>query len=174
MPARRCVDCDLNVPLNIVGQCPICDSRLLYYAGREPDADWEERYFGQLDKEEKAAKRPSIHPAEDSVTLIYRDDMDSVWVHNDELVRLGYRSLEPFDVVKLNGRYYELTYLDRKTRFWEVEHLDFYKWATEAVDGLPDYEGPSSDDIVWMTGADGRTIYFNPNDVKDEEGEDAA
>lgn len=178
MPARRCVDCDLNVPLNIVGICPICDGRLLYYAGRNPDDNWEERYYGEGSTPEEqipSGKPPrgwGPHPENDSATLIYRDDMDSVWIHNDELVRLGYRNLEPFDVVKLNGKHYELTYLDRKTRFWEVERLDFYQWATEAILDLPEYEGPSSDDIVAMIGEDGKQIYFNPNQL--EEGEDAA
>lgn len=171
MAARRCVDCDLNVPLNIVGVCPVCESKLIYFANKNPDRDWEERYYGKKESADKAKppKDWGPHPEDDSATLVWRDDMDCVLVHNDELVRLGYRSLEPFDVVKLNGKYYELCDFDRKSRFWTVANLDFYAWATQAILPLPEYEGPSSDDIVAMTGPDGTQVYFNPNKQEDED-----
>ena len=178
MPARRCLDCDLNIPLEVQETiCPICSGRLNYYAAKEPDENWKERVAGV--QEETAAakadppKRWGVHPEDDSATLVYRDDMDAVLVHNDELVRLGYRSYEPWDVVRLNGKYYELCDLDRRSRFWTIEPLDFYQWATEAILPIPEYDGPSSDDIVAMYGPEGKQIYFNPNVIAPEE-EDAA
>ena len=72
----------------------------------------------------------SIYPHKhDNAARIYRGK-DRLWVAHIELLQNGYRNLEDFDIVYLNGKFYELQGYAEKPDAWWLEEVD--------VNGLPE------------------------------------
>jgi hypothetical protein len=159
MAARHCFNCKRNFPLSIVGTCPACGERqLTYFTSYRPDADWE------VAAGRKAEEIPqTAHAAEDNATLVYRNDIDAVMVHRRDLAALGYIP-EHWDVVKLNGKYYELCDFDPHSGFWTIERLSFEAWAETALGDLPvaDHESPGDTFLDMEVEYD---VYQEPDDL---------
>lgn len=159
MAARHCFACKRNFPLSILGTCPACGEReLTYFTSYKPDEDWE---VAAGRKEESFPDSP--HPAEDAATIVYRNDMDAVMVHRRDLANLGYVP-EHWDVVKLNGKYYELCDFDKFSGFWTIQRLDYQKWSEEALGDLPvaDHESPADNFLDVEVEYD---VYEEPDDL---------
>jgi hypothetical protein len=114
-----------------------------------------------------------IHPAEDSCPVIYDNNHDIVYVQDKDLRALSYNP-EAGDIVKLNGKYYELLGINLRGKMWWVEPFYFTK-ESEEIFALPTQLGPSSDDIIALD-HEGKTIFwdgrndpFNPRPESDGE-----
>jgi len=94
-------------------------------------------------------------------------------VAEKELVGLGYNMmlLQADSIVKLNGKYYELQGRDNRLKAWWILPFDFEEWAQKAVRHLPEFDGPSSDDIVAYA-EEGIQVYYNPNTGESIPGKD--
>jgi hypothetical protein len=60
-----------------------------------------------------------IH-SEDNSARIYEDTRGHLWVTNEELLSCGYTNPKHFDVVFLNGKFYELYHLMREPMGWWI------------------------------------------------------
>ena len=81
-------------------------------------------------------------PMKNGITVIY--------IPHQELLELGYANLEDFDVIKANGRYFELQGFDHKAGLWWVEEIvipDQGEDARQGVESLGEggIEGPRGD-----------------------------
>ncbi len=165
MPAYRCISCDINFPPAqkepLGGQCARCGAVLTYYTNLASHRDWRRRSaLAETTKEEPQEEVApwGIHPAEDSCPVIYDNNHDVVYVQDKDLRSLGYLP-EAGDVVKLNGKYYELLGINLRGKMWWVEPFYFTK-ESEEIFALPTETGPSSDDIVVLD-HEGKTIYWD-------------
>lgn len=67
----------------------------------------------------------SIYPHKhDNAARIYRDKDGRLWVTHTELLQNGYRNLEDFDIIYLNGRFYELQSHVKKPDAWWIEEVE--------------------------------------------------
>lgn len=62
------------------------------------------------------------HDADNSAE-IYEDKHGHLWVTHQELLDCGYINLADFDVVYLNGKFYELQAYMRKPNAWWIEEV---------------------------------------------------
>jgi len=69
---------------------------------------------------------------------IYEDKQGNLWVTHQELLECGYINLEDFDVVYLNGEFYELQAHLKKPNAWWIEELDVEKEASENLTETPE------------------------------------
>lgn len=60
----------------------------------------------------------------DNKARIYEDDRGNLWVSHEDLLRCGYILLNDFDVVYLNGTFYELQGYIRKAKAWWIEQVE--------------------------------------------------
>lgn len=125
---------------------------MAFYAFRPVDNDWQERVGDKVPA--------GIHAAEDAAQVIVRDGQ--VFVQDKTLRALGYEGvlLQAGDIVKLNGKFYELEGRDKKLDVWWITYVDVDAWLRRNVHPLRVARGPSSDDIIW-TNTDGVTVYYN-------------
>lgn len=59
----------------------------------------------------------------DNKARIYEDKDGRLWVTHEELLQCGYRLIEDFDIVYLNGVFYELQAHIRKSDSWWIEEV---------------------------------------------------
>lgn len=136
MAARYCFKCQHKFPLEVTGICPVCkdeDVKLAYFHYYEPDTTW------RSDAGLESAPEPlplSAHPEVDNATVIYRSDLDALIVSRKDLARLGYIP-EWWDIVKLNGKYYELMEYEKETGFWTIRQFNSTDWANTALGDIP-------------------------------------
>lgn len=124
---------------------------MTFYALRPVDQDWKERVEDKIPA--------TVHAAEDDAQIIVRDGV--AFVEDSTLRKLGYEILlKAGDVVKLNGKFYELEGRDKKLNVWWITHIDVEKWLRRNIHPLRVTRGPSSDDIIWYDEA-GTTVYYN-------------
>lgn len=159
MPTYRCEACDVNYPpsekVRLDYKCRKCGEKIEYFTNKTWDEDWRER---TALPEAEASGSP--HPAEDHALVIYRNDSDTIHVFDKDLVNLGYFPADG-DVVKLNGKFYELLGYSRVGKIWWIEPFDFHAMSNE-INELPLHEGGfSSDDIVALD-HDGKTVWWDP------------
>lgn len=65
-----------------------------------------------------------VHPHNvDNRARIYEDAQGRLWVTHEELLLCDYRNICDFDVVYLNGRFYELQAHSRKGECWWIEEV---------------------------------------------------
>jgi hypothetical protein len=110
--ARRCSTCGITYPTT-VWVCLVCEEETWFASDMKPDGDW---------KDEVAAQKDALSDYLDE-TQLYRGDReeempdieasviaykDLLWVPHQQLLFGGYRHLEDFNIVLLNGVYYEL------------------------------------------------------------------
>jgi hypothetical protein len=137
---------------------------LTYYTNLPHNRDWRSRAGKPLtsdtkDEPEKEEVAPwGIHPAEDSCPVIYDNNHDVVYVQDKDLRTLGYLP-EAGDIVKLNGKYYELLGINLRGKMWWIEPF-YFTTESEEIFALPTQVGPSSDDIVVLD-HEGKTIYWD-------------
>lgn len=68
----------------------------------------------------------------DNTARIYEDEKGHLFITHEELLQCGYRGLEDFDVVYINGRFYELLAYIRKPKAWWVEEIEIPEAEEEA------------------------------------------
>ena len=117
---------------------------------RPADEDWKERVEDKIPK--------TVHAAEDDAQIIVRNGQ--AFVEPKTLDKLGYEGLRAGDVVKLNGKYYELEGRDKKFDVWWITYVDVEKWLRRNIHPLRVARGASSDDIIHYDEA-GTTVYYN-------------
>lgn len=147
----------------------------------QPHPNWRELaaedWDGEADEEQEEAREP----AEAGGILV--DGAAQVDIINGQpfvaakaIHALGNIIPQAGDIVRLNGKYYELGGLSLRGAThgkWWLEPFDFDEWAQQSVRGLPEHTGPSSDDIVaYQEG--GVQVYYNPNTGKHIGPEEAA
>lgn len=122
-----------------------------FYAFRPYDNDWQERVGDKVPA--------TVHAAEDAAQVIVRDGR--AFVQDSTLRKLGYEGilLRAGDIVKLNGKYYELEGKDKKLDVWWITHFDVEAYLRRNIHPLRVTRGPSSDDIIALDGDP--TVYFN-------------
>lgn len=85
MPGYHCDRCDLAMPAQEGGRCPVCESTLVYNMGIVPAADWQEqvaRLLGRGDTEEQVTRWRLARflelgfEVEDAEALAARRDVD--------------------------------------------------------------------------------------------------
>lgn len=59
----------------------------------------------------------------DNSARLYRDEQDRLWVTHTELLENGYQYIEDFDIVYLNGTFYELQAYMEKPDAWWIEAI---------------------------------------------------
>lgn len=59
----------------------------------------------------------------DNTARIYEDKGGRLWVTHEELLECGYRELSDFDIVYLNGTFYELQAHIRESDSWWIEEV---------------------------------------------------
>jgi len=59
----------------------------------------------------------------DNEARIYEDKRGMLWVTHAELLECGYRGLEDFDIVYLNGTFYELQGHIKESDSWWIEEV---------------------------------------------------
>lgn len=99
---------------------------MVYYTNATPSEGWQDKV------------EPKASPSGDARTsakLLYRPESDTLWVTHEELTRLG---IEPhdFDVVHLNGRFYELSGRNRTENLWWLEPINI-EHEVGLLDELP-------------------------------------
>lgn len=110
----------------------------MFYRG----VDHDENYLDRVEELKKALEAPDVefegvHPknAEVQVHVMEGDDLPSwLFIAHADLIKVGYQNLEDFDVVRVNGDYYELQGYLEGTGVWWVEEipLDGAEEASEA------------------------------------------
>lgn len=160
MPSYQCDVCNIHYPPiqrdNLGGKCLKCGGPVEYFTNKASDKDWQERVNG---KEPETPLPWGPHPDEDSCTVVYRNDTDTIHVLDKDLRGLGYTP-ESGDVVKLNGKYYELLGYSTAGSMWWLERFNFEK-SKRQIRKLPVFKELSSDDIVALDHDNG-TIYWDP------------
>jgi hypothetical protein len=68
----------------------------------------------------------------DNTARIYEDKHGRLWVTHTELLECEYVNLEDFDVVYLNGRFYELQAHIRESDSWWVEEIETEEESEQA------------------------------------------
>jgi hypothetical protein len=165
VPSYRCISCDINFPpaqkANLQGQCAKCGAVLTYYTNLASHRDWRRRSAGGVDiaPSEEEVEQWGPHPADDGCPVIYNNNTDTIHVQDKDLRAIGYLP-ESGDIVKLNGKYYELLGFSLRGKMWWLEPFYFEQTSGE-ISLAPLHVGPSSDDIVALD-HDGKTIYWNP------------
>lgn len=67
----------------------------------------------------------SVYPHNvDNHARIYEDAQGHLWVTHEELLLCGYVNISDFDVVYLNGKFYELQAHSRKGEAWWIEQIE--------------------------------------------------
>jgi len=67
----------------------------------------------------------------DNVARVYEDTESRLWVSHEELLQCGYINLADFDIVYLNGKFYELQAHMKRPNAWWVEEVDVEAEAKE-------------------------------------------
>lgn len=155
MSARRCSDCGISYPsVYAYTRCKVCE-QITDYVGDDPDPDWEdtvalEKAFRE--RERRAQTGDMTIP--NVTTVIASVETGQEFVTHRALLFGGYRHLETFDVVKLNGKYYELqghvvkgyedepdAALDCTGGVWWIEEIDPAEYFKDVpVLGPEEYE----------------------------------
>lgn len=60
----------------------------------------------------------------DNKARIYVNEAGMCWVTHEELLECGYRGLSSFDVVYLNGKFWELQGHIHKAKAWWIEEVE--------------------------------------------------
>lgn len=170
MPAYRCSNCTINYPADVAFRvCPFCDRHIDYFTNLGHDPEW--RKLLEMKRAGIALPGRVPVPAQDvpegdteptdAALVTWDNRLKLSSVLDRDLRALGLQP-EPFDIVKLNGKYYEL--LDFRDPIWRMSSVEVYEWLTEldAWSGDP-YDGPSSDDIRQIDMEDGTRLYWNPH-----------
>lgn len=110
-------------------RCDVCQERVTWYGGIDSDEDY-------LDRVKELLNPPEIefegaHPKNAEVEVhVMEGKIDGkdlppwLFITHADLTRVGYKYLEDFDVVRVNGDYYELQgYLENVGTWW-VEPID--------------------------------------------------
>lgn len=174
--AFKCGTCKLTVPRNVVNplpayrKCPRCGNRVTFYANLDPDPNWAILAKEGWDGEEPEDDEETEETEEPQQIGMLVDGAAQVEIINGEpfvsakaIHALGNILPQAGDIVRLNGKYYELAGQTRNLDKWWLQPFDFDEWANQAVRGLPEYRGPSSDDIIALDPVNGFQVYYNPN-----------
>lgn len=76
----------------------------------------------------------------DNTARIYTDKRGLLWVTHQELVDCGYRGLEDFDVVYLNGKFFELQAHISEANAWWIEEIPVEETTAEQTSEAPQGE----------------------------------
>ena len=95
MAAYKCDRCDLAMPAQEAGRCPVCDSTLVYHMGLSPAVDWPDQVarLRGVSPEEKVTRWRLEQflalgfPVEEAEALAARRDVD--WHRASALVGAG-------------------------------------------------------------------------------------
>src|SRR5690242_5757509 len=98
--SRRCAPCDLNLPLSYK-TCPVCSSETFGNT-----QEWEQSWVREAERLKRQRRQQETGQIPNAVAVIV--DKDGYWfVAEQYLLDAGYDPQE-FDVVKINGTYFEL------------------------------------------------------------------
>lgn len=78
----------------------------------------------------------------DNKARIYEDGTGHMWVSHEDLLKCGYILLDDFDIVYLNGKFYELQAHIRPAGGWWIEEVET---PQEADEGEPAPEVPAGE-----------------------------
>lgn len=81
--------------------------------------------------------RPYPHDA-DNKARIYDDEKGHLWVSHEDLLNCDYRGIEDFDVVYLNGKFYELQGYIHGARAWWIEEVELDAEQTQEASAEPE------------------------------------
>ena len=139
-----------------------------YHVNLAPHEDWEE-----LAKEPWDGDNPTeddeLPEPEPAGGILVEGEAQVEIINGEPFVAaktihtLGNITPQPGDIVRLNGKYYELAGLTRNRDKWWLEPFDFEAWAEQSVRSLPEHNGPSSDDIIALDPVNGVQVYYNPH-----------
>lgn len=71
----------------------------------------------------------------DNTARLYEDKKGNLWVTHEDLLKCGYRLIDDFDIVYLNGKFYELQAHIRKANAWWIEEIIAEGAAPETAEG---------------------------------------
>lgn len=127
MPALRCSMCGLQLPVHVQEEnCPVCDEPLGYFNEEEPTEGWQYIIGDHL--------RKRVAPEDRYIPIIELEPPSPAWkfVSHEDLLEAGHKNLCDFDVVPINGLFYELqAYLDAPDVWW-IEEIDPTKEVEDA------------------------------------------
>lgn len=107
MGTYKCIRCQVAYPLvefyDEVKRCYICGHLLTLFARIPHDIDWDAKVRslgGQVPYDY------GIHPATAIIPIEVNEN--GLWVQKADLEKVGYTQVDDFDIIRINGRYYEL------------------------------------------------------------------
>lgn len=121
---KRCSQCGVNYPFDVPFEhCPRCDTVVDDWEDDEITPDWEDNVFIKIINEPETTDG---HPTNNIVHILTLDPPAPPWnfVANEDLLTIGYVDLEDFDIVRLNGTYYELQAYLKGADCWWVESIN--------------------------------------------------
>ena len=158
-------------PLNRA--CPRCGNKVSYHTNAQPHPNWKELASEPWDGETDADEESETYEPADAGGILVDGEAQVEIINGQPFVAakaihaLGNIMPQAGDIVRLNGKYYELGGLSMRRptfQMWWLEPFDFDQWAQQSVRSLPEYDGPSSDDIAAYYDPDTKhQVYYNPN-----------
>lgn len=108
MAAKRCSTCGIDYP-TYESICRVCDDELSYFSNVDPDPNW--RQLSDDAKKEAEGGDYSLRtpiPVPNCLRCDVVEYEERLWIAHQHLLREGYALIEPFQVVQVKGRFYEL------------------------------------------------------------------
>lgn len=155
MAAKRCGVCNINYPMDTKpDRCRSCGGDLLIRHNEEPDKDWHDLVIHKL-------RHPQIewegaHPKTDALVSVLNVPLAGgetvTFIPHQELIDMGYMSLEDFDIVRVNGRFFELQGFNEPVEAWWVEEIQLPEEESDTGQSLEAMgeggsESPGGDEI---------------------------
>lgn len=153
MAAKRCGVCNINYPTDTKpDRCRVCGGDLLPRHAEEPDENWHDMVVRKL-REPKIVWE-GAHPQTDALISVLEvpisGEQTLTFIPHQELLDIGYLSLEDFDVVRVNGKFYELQGYNGPVEAWWVEEIQLPEGdARQGMEAMGEggSEGPGRDPI---------------------------
>lgn len=117
MGTYKCIRCQIAYPLveffDEIKRCYVCGHLLTLYTRISHNEDWDDKVRklgGQVPYDY------GVHPATAIVPIEVNDN--GLWVLKQDLEKVGYTDIDDFDIIRINGKYYEL--LGETTEKWWI------------------------------------------------------
>ena len=132
-------------------RCRSCGGDLLIRHNEEPDENWHDLVIHKL--RHPQVEWEGAHPKTDALISVLEVPITGneivTFIPHQELLDMGYVNLEDFDIVRVNGRYFELQGYNGPVEAWWVEEIqlpeDDARQGMEAM-GEGGIESPGRDE----------------------------
>lgn len=121
----RCSICNINYPPTLPEgtPCAVCDGKMDPMYETAPHQDWERRVKDLLELIESRSEMDNGMP---NATAKIRKQRRSktYWVKKSDLLAAGYLNIVSLQIVRINGKYYEIQGFDSTKQEYWVEEIE--------------------------------------------------